>query len=281
MQRNQTSVVDIIAAEQQKKKGESAPAPKGGLGLYVKIALTGLFLGMATASGVGVYVLLQRDTLQPPLQYIPELVFANENTQVDITGLERRDLMAVLQRAKDGTRLRPGAINNLYLTVTEPAPEGGEVVRLVTAREFLSRLEVRASDAFLRNLEDTFMLGAHSLSRNEPFLLLKVKNFEVAFAGIWQWEKDLNADFAPLFGPARIVIPLEQKKEEGATTTTDDFFSSPFEDAVIANKEVRLLRDEQGKPVFLYAFLDRTTLVITTNETTFKEIVLRFTSRRF
>ena len=51
--------------------------------------------------------------------------------------------------------------------------------------------------------------------------------------------------------------------------------SSSFTDQVIGNHDARVLLDQSGQPVLLWAFLDRQTIVITTNQYTLGEIISR------
>ena len=85
------------------------------------------------------------------------------------------------------------------------------------------------------------------------------------------WELHMNEDLSPLFGEV-----LEK------TTSTSTPLREPFvfEDSIIKNKEVRVLKDTKGTIRLLYSFIDRETLVITTNESTFSEVLTRLTSQR-
>ena len=62
--------------------------------------------------------------------------------------------------------------------------------------------------------------------------------------------------------------------------TTDAYTSGSFQDVVIRNKEARVLKNSDGLIILLYAFLDPNTIVITTNEYTFIEVLTRYASQR-
>ncbi len=57
--------------------------------------------------------------------------------------------------------------------------------------------------------------------------------------------------------------------------------SLPFQDTIIKNKDVRELKDTDGTALLLYSFFDKNTLIITTREDSFKEIVSRLNTSSF
>jgi len=84
------------------------------------------------------------------------------------------------------------------------------------------------------------------------------------------WERFMNEDFSPFYGPLIATSP----------TTTTLTLRSPFSDQIIRNKEARVLKDSEGEVVIMYSFVDQNTIVITTNESTFVEILTRLTAQR-
>ena len=49
-----------------------------------------------------------------------------------------------------------------------------------------------------------------------------------------------------------------------------------FQDVVIKNKDTRVIKDNDGEIIFLYSVIDKSTVVLTTSQDTFKEIMNRF-----
>lgn len=293
VQTRDTSIVSIASAEQDrqheslkekerelKKKKRHANGESAGLGTYVKIGLSGLFIGVSIA-GLAFFGYL---FLQPNdaviVDTLPEYIFSDEQTRVDVTGQARREFMNTLVAEKEKVSLRLGAISYLYLTLTTRLPEGGERINLLSSTEFFERIEANVSGSLTRSLEPMMMFGVHVFDRNPPFLIFKVNFYENAFAGMLQWEPDMQVDLAPLFGPALLIqktapeMPPESIEPSSASL-------GQFTDEIVRNKEVRVLRNSDDKIVLLYGFVDKKTLVITTNEFTFAEIVTRLSSRRF
>jgi hypothetical protein len=292
VQKRDTSVVSIVSAEQDrqnadriesartKEKPERSARTSYSIGTYVKIALSGLFIGVSIA-GLAFfgYVALQQNT-QIVADTLPEYVFSEMQTRVDITGQSRREFMNTLLAEKEKVSLRLGAISYLYLTLTTRLPDGGERVNLLSSTEFFERVEAEVSGSLTRSLEPMMMLGVHVFDGNQPFLIFSVNFFENAFAGMLQWEDELQIDLAPLFGPALVTQPRPVTGTSTGMIQPSAPGTGQFTDEIIRNKEVRVLRNANGKIILLYGFVDRNTLVITTNEFTFAEIVTRLSSRR-
>ena len=119
------------------------------------------------------------------------------------------------------------------------------------------------------------MAGVHSFDGNHPFLVLKTGFYENAFAGMLEWERYMKDDLAPLFGPAKTKIPSGQ--------IVADTVQEPelvFVDSVIKNKDTRILRGKNGKTELLYSFVDKNTIIITTNEHTLEEVFVRHTTSK-
>ena len=95
-----------------------------------------------------------------------------------------------------------------------------------------------------------------------PFLILTNRFYDGAFLGMLEWERFILNDLAPLF-----LIRSTQREQS-------------FEDAVIKNIDVRFLRNTKGEVILLYSFIDRQTIVITTDADTFAEVVERIRTPR-
>ncbi len=94
-------------------------------------------------------------------------------------------------------------------------------------------------------------------------MVFKTSSYETSFAGMLKWEETLQQDLTPF---------LHASTTPGTTT---------FQDVVIRNKDVRVLKDTTGKAAILYSFPSKDTLVITTDEETFKEIIGRLAPTQF
>jgi hypothetical protein len=145
---------------------------------------------------------------------------------------------------------------------------------LVSSAEFIARSEFRIDSSFTRNLLPEMTFGYHSFDGTQPFIVFKTEFYEDAFAAMLDWEARMNEDLSPLFGDIVMETYLV-----GSSTRTRPA-SLTFEDVLVKNKEVRVLYDSTGKELLLYGFPDSETIVITTNQYTFTEIVTRLQSIR-
>jgi hypothetical protein len=104
--------------------------------------------------------------------------------------------------------------------------------------DILSIIAPNMSSSLTRSFENNYMFGAYSYQTNEPFILIKVKDYASAYAGMLDWEKNMVLDIGKLF-----QVPLDL-----ATST------SLFVDEAFKNNDLRILKDQNRKIVLLYAF---------------------------
>lgn len=152
--------------------------------------------------------------------------------------------MSTLLSAVNST---PGSLY-LYLTL-----DGGQTV--VPPHDVMNFLAPQAPGAFTRSVTN---VSFGSLD-NRPFIILRVNNFDNAFSGMLAWEQTMSSDLAPLFGPA-VAESLDAQARTSSQTR-----GAFFKDVVANNLSSRVLVNERGEDRILYTFLDRQTVVITTD----------------
>ena len=102
------------------------------------------------------------------------------------------------------------------------------------------------------------MLGIYSFDTNEPFIILTTNDFPASFSGMLKWENNMVLDLGKLFSIS----------ENTATKT--------FLDQALQNKDLRILKNTSEKTILLYSFIDKNTLVITTNQNILTAIVGKY-----
>ena len=256
MEEKNISVLDIAAAEQQRGGVvQTTPDPRVLLIKFAKIA-GGVAL-LALALGV-LYFVLTRDTSVPAQEQArAPYVYVDGSTPVAVpSSTPRAALMEQLVEAQKCVKLPLGLIARLE--VVEPSVTD-EQAREWDAQTFLQRVAPRVPQELLRTLELRFLLGVHSFDLNQPFLIIKTDSFETAFSALLRWEETLYADLQPLF--ARVPGGVA---------------SAPaFADLIVENRDTRAVVDAEGRILLLWALLDRSTILITTNEYTLREVVRR------
>ncbi|ETB64066.1 TPA: hypothetical protein DIC38_00895 [Candidatus Nomurabacteria bacterium] len=151
------------------------------------------------------------------------------------------------------------SIKSIFINrITE---ESGELSNIKTL-DFLSIIKTSAPSPLLRSLSDNFMTGIfYKTNSQHLFIILETTNYNQAYASMLSWEKTLLDDMINLFN-----IKIENKK----------ILENKWKDVIINNKDVRIIHGEDGQGILYYLFLDKTTLLITDDVDTIKEIITRF-----
>ncbi len=129
------------------------------------------------------------------------------------------------------------------------------------SQTFIQTLAPNIPPVLLRSLDTPYMLGAYVFNGNIPFIVLTSSDYASSFSGMLAWEKTMSEDLAQLF-----QIPAN-------TSTTTPYV---FTDESISNHDLRIVKDQTGKTVLLYSFLNKNTILITANEDIFSAILGKF-----
>jgi len=253
------TVATIALAEQKKKIEHNEPtytepevrSKKTGSrgGLFVIFGILALIIG-GVISGVMYFLQTETDTtLAPTIE--KTLISYTDKKEVMLPTISAQTLASSLLQEK--ATYQAAANSVLYLRFSQ----GGTAVLNTT---LFDTIAVHAGDALKRNIEDG-MVGIYSLDTTELFFILKPDDFGIVYSGMLEWESTLGSDMSLFF-------PLLQKHLESNP--------SVFTDETYKNKDVRVIRNENGALVLLYGFIDKDTLVITANEKIFEAILNRY-----
>ncbi|OHA88194.1 MAG: hypothetical protein A2741_01075 [Candidatus Zambryskibacteria bacterium RIFCSPHIGHO2_01_FULL_43_27] len=249
--------------------------------------ILGVISVMLIISGVGAvygfYILQKKDGITvEALQKKPLLGWSNRAT-VDIGSIKNGTLVEKINEFRENATIGNGEI--FHLNIEKAVPEG---VRPISTSEFFKILDTKAPAPLLRSFKQDFMFGFFGLSDSrEPFLLIELDSFDLAFSGMLAWEKVLNEDIGSLFTrrvvTVKEVLPDPTASSSLISTSTAQTqtriinFDNPnpagFEDVTIRNKDARMLTNIRGETILLYSFIDRKFLLITSNENVLREIV--------
>lgn len=301
----QVSVVSIAAAEAERRGLKplepDTATPDQERSPWVKKALiigAGLLLLIA-AGGIGFYIYTR---LQPvPLaQQAPAPFVSVDDTHTTVMQPtdQRKEIMAALVAAKNSISLSLGLVARIQ--VAKPGPLNDGTLAEVSAPELLQTLAPQVPLALVRTLGPQMLLGVHSYDENQPFMILKADSYETAYSGMLAWEASMYADLSPLFvrTPAvRALPPATVMPQPAASTTTASttpaasstqatssaleptpaatFFQGNFIDQVVENRDARVMLNKYGDILMLWTMLDRSTIIITTNEATLREVISR------
>ena len=139
----------------------------------------------------------------------------------------------------------------------------------ITTSDFLNTLEWHMPSALRRTLGDEFMLGLYLSAstllpkQNDFFMILKIKDYGVAFRDMLEWERNMVTDLEPLLKVYN-------------TSTSTQFI---FKDLIVKNKDTRAALSTKGEVRLIYSFLNKETILITESESAIKDILDAFLTR--
>ncbi len=227
------------------------------------------------------YVLVQNQygpKVEPvdPLAAQP-IIITDTEEKINIKDLNLERVSLTLEERVEQSLIKLGQVKNIFLTKGDVPNEA-----ILNADEFLKLIKANVPATLQRTLKPKYMFGMHNFNGNQKFLILKVGSYDTAFSSMLSWEDNLWQDFKDLFAlkstePAIINTEVATDTE---VLNPDSLNSSiieikKFQDASFSNKDCRIVRDNNGKIVFLYSIIDDSTIVITTSTDTLKEIVAR------
>ncbi len=215
-----------------------------------------LFLFLAGAVGIGYWYIssVEPQETVPARVGTAKIILSDKEKALDAARLVRDTFITAFAREREAAL----ALSSFTIfTPTKPAQDaaGKTTARALATSEFLSLLDASAPGELVRALAPEFALGLRGLPTNRAFLIFKTNYYQTALAGMLAWEKTLLNDIGPLFETAI-----------GGTS---------FTDRVIQNRDIRELLDENGKPLLLYGFANKQTLIITDDEDTFEKTMER------
>ncbi len=285
------STFSVLAAEQDSRTKTAAvlSVPKKSPVKAIVAVATGILLLALAGGGIFAtyqFVMTMRNTPIASLT-VPSIVFADEYRELSGTGNE---LMSAFKSAANGA-LVPGNVLVTYI-LTDSNGEDGSVLRgPAGGAAFVRALQVPAPDILLRNIAEESTTGVVNAEGNTtPFFALRVDSYERTYAGILTWEPLMHRDLALLYPLYPVETPPAIEETVATTTatsttstttstvatfTTEALARTRFEDAIVANHDVRILRDTEGRSLILYGYADKRTLLIVRDEASFEALLAR------
>ncbi|MEJ0053743.1 MAG: hypothetical protein WDN10_03410 [bacterium] len=274
------SAISVLATESDApaRKVTAAPVKKGGVALMLSgIAIVLLGGGALYAA----YYFMQAANIIPTVVSAPSLIFVDEQQEITGTG---RDLLAAFAEAAQKP-LAAGAVRLVYATVSTTTADGITSSSPVSGGSLVAAMQLPAPDILLRSILPESMLGVvRNGEETRPFFILKVDSFERSFGGMLAWEPTLPGDLALLYPayPAAVVSePIASTTTPSSSVSSAQFLPAPsFKDEVVANHDVRTLRDASGRSLIMYGYWNQSTLVIARDAAAFTELMNRLATTR-
>lgn len=266
------SLANITIAEQKKKQEyaqteEPADYSKLKKWLFITISLILVFAGVSAFY----FNNIKEKIAQTPekLPEIMSLIASDHSTEFNLGMPVNKNAVFSLSKAMTEIGLVSNSIENIYITknIISSDEKGKELKKMLTSEEFLSLVALKTPSALIRSLKPDYMLGIHSFGENRPFLILKTKSYENAFAGMLAWEKNLGKDLEQLFSLNSEITNQEMMNTEQVFATKKE-----FEDILVKNKDARALRNLDGRIILIYSIPDKETILITVDAETLAEL---------
>lgn len=279
------SSFSVLAAQQdQAPRAQPQVSTKGKRAPVLAIALGTVLLVLAAGGAYAAYLYVgSRQAIPTLTAKVPSLIFADEFKKVDGAGSDLMQALAMtasdplVQGTALVTYVAQPATGEPGIIAGSPAP-GGVLVKA---------LNLAAPDLLLRNITEKSTVGViNEGGDTRAFFVLRVSSYERTFAGMLTWEPLMERELGLLY-------PLYASEETEAvslsTTTASSTPKAPsqtgpavsrvrFEDVVVANRDVRILRDTRGRSLLLYGYADKETLIIARNEASFAALLTRLSA---
>lgn len=258
------STFSVLAAEKDAGPRAVSMTPKRNVVLPLIAGVVVLLVGVG-----GVYAAYQftnRIPGAPIVAGVPSLIVADENKELQGTGSE---LLASLVQLSN----EPLLANNVVVAYLTQASSTDATLRVPEPGATLIRaLPLRAPDILLRNIAPISTVGVvHAGNESRVFFALQATSYERTFAGMLSWESVLPEVMKDIY-PPYTEAPVEGTSTPAVLPSTP---STSFVDAVVANHDVRVLRDSRGRSRMLYGYKDRETLIIARDEDAFTLLINR------
>lgn len=163
----------------------------------------------------------------------------------------------------------------------------------IDIKSLFLKLRYAGPDSLLRSLADDYVFGLFSDKERtfEPYILLRINSYDLAFAGILEWEPYMPGDLKGIFAREQLLATstVATTTTNTATTTIASSTQSQqrtaptvaivrsavdkkFTDQVIKNIDARVYVDEDIHMTLVYGFINKEYLLITGGVDSFIDI---------
>ena len=272
----QASSFTVLAAEQDARSGAPTSSRKRS---GVVPAILALVLIVGGAGGLyAAYRYVSTDSATEETLGVPSLIFADE--KMELSGPDYRQDLADAA----GQPLVEGNILVTYITSASSTPLG---VRAAPqpGGALIRQLNLGAPDILLRNVDLMSTVGiVNAGGETRPFFVLRVNSYERTFAGMLGWESRMLSDLDPLYPSYEGPTPQQTATTTSTSTSPLPPITPPapreFVDSVVANYDVRVLKDAAGRTLVIYGYTDKQTLLIARDEAAFTTLAARLAATR-
>ncbi len=268
--RQNSSTFSVLAAQSDAPR-TSQPVSKPRRTL-VPLLAGGAMLIIGIGAVIGAYAFMTERQEVPIVAGVPSLIRYDESVEVQGTGTA---LMNAIADVAAGGSVSGNVIVTYVTTDANGTPTGIPQPGGVLIRA----LSLPAPSILLRNIEESSTVGVIDAGGEaRPFFILKVSSYERTFAGMLAWEATLQNDLSNFY-PEYSAFPQEIASSTASSSPSLSYAQrNTFTDAVVANHDVRILRDAAGRFLFLYGYVNKDILVIARDEAAFTALASRISA---
>jgi len=269
VRQNEMSVIKIAVEEQKRRETTDyyQKIEKQSKGKIFWI-IGGLII-LAGAIALTYFTLQKKKEINTPPVIIktPEtLISFDMEESIDFTNIINKiDVINIFEKEL-ATREASESIKAIFLK-----KQTNEIQNTLLLESFISSLKTNIPSSLLRSFSPDYMIGTYTpvslYDKSHLFLILKINDYNQAYAGMLEWEKTMLTDLFSLFN-----IKIDEKNK--------DLFEKSFKDIIIKNKDARILYTSDGTDILFYLFPDKNTLIISDNQEAVKEIITRLLAKQ-
>ncbi|MEK7478002.1 MAG: MAP7 domain-containing protein [Patescibacteria group bacterium] len=232
------------------------------------LAVSSLMILLLAALGFGGFYWLRSGEDNPVRPVvINSIIPANDAKEIDVSNYTS-DMVTIKLGDILATPGKNGTLTYVYLTksLTASSTSTRSVTKkIIGVTDFLANVNSPVPPELARFMYN-YMLGTyHTASSTWPFLVFKINSYDnVAQEFLSQENGYVRNILASLSGET-----LDNAKAAPSFVAKD-----------IKSKNTRVLTDVNGDTIFLYSFIDTTTLIMTPNEETFIKVYTAYNSPR-
>ncbi len=250
IRKRNTTLTSIVSAEQSRTI-EEGPREDDAVIRQRKIRGRIILIGASLLVFLGIGIMSVAFMLTRPVVVTgPHTSFIPTNHTETVEHDPEEPLATTLGRAKNSATLNLGEVEELVVT------ENGTPIDAPTLLTLLG-----APSELIRNATGV-MVGAHAFDHTQPFLIITVSTYDRAFEAMLGWETRMDEGLGDFFKPASLS-PTSIASTPPALT---------FSDRTLQNIDIR---ESQLAWHIVYSFPRRDLIIITTNESTLREIITR------
>ncbi len=252
MKGEKTSVVTIVLAQKKKEEHSEQIKKQGAVAQNVFVSFLTVVLVIAGIGSVTMFLYVKSQQQRAVSTFYKQrIVPADKEVSVDVSVGGLMDIVGNMHTLE----IQSGELVLFRLLKGEGGVE-------LSPQEAALLLDSKIPGNLLRSFSSNYMFGVYREKAPTPFFIVKTDSFETAFSGLLSWEKTFPLSAGELF----------------ALGTAPQI---SFEDKVVKNKDTRILKNQSGQTVILYAFLDSETIIFTGNEAVFGNLLDRYFNSKF